>query len=529
LPPRTVTIDPFRGFHPLPTQQKFLTWVPPDPEVADLALLSSGFGGGKSAVGCRQSIRYTIGFRDSRHLVARFHYDDLEQTTMVTYFEALDRIGLNDGSKPGARHFVYRKSPRPEIDWWNGAKTLFRNLDDATGSKYGSFEINTAFIDEGSEVPSDVLTVLYPGRLRWHLPGVCDWKERLAELIAQGVNPEDAEIRCACPKRMWACTNPGDNGFLMDVVKGKLPNSAWFPVPPGENVYAGPGYHRQMAEVYKGYGPVKYARFILGSWDAFEGQRFPMLERDGDDSHFLPVDLHPSQDEYDIYEGHDFGWRNPHAVIWIAVHKKREYPPIVVDCMEKAETEIPQLAKLVLERRRSYGWLRDDDILAVGDPAGNQTRGQTGVTDIMLFAQHGVNIIPMTRAKDPGPRADLLALMFSRKVKTRDGWMRGLMFNPRAAAAFEAFLSYRFAEKNRTSMEDAPERFQKKGDHLVDAGGYDVAAIPDPLDRDGDEHRDWNDEVAKRRLPTPEELDRRELAAARAQAEPDLYEYEPGY
>jgi hypothetical protein len=512
VPPRTVNLDPFRGFRPLPTQQAFLTWQPPDREVADLRLLSSGYGGGKSAVGCRESIRYTLAFRDSRHLVARFHYDDLEATTMVTYFEALDRIGLNDGSKAGPRHYRYTKSPRPQIEWWNGATTLFRNLDDATGAKYGSFEINTAFIDEGSEVPGDVLTVLYPGRLRWHLPGACDWKDRLSAHIAAGGDPQDFPVRCPCPKRMWACTNPGDNGFLMSVVKGELENAHWFPVPPGENVYAGPGYHEQMARIYKGYGEVKYRRFILGSWDAFEGQRFGMLEREGEWSHILPLDLHPSQDEYDIHEGHDFGWRNPHAVVWVAVHKSREYPPIVVDYIEQAETEIPKLAQMVLERRRSYGWTRFDDILAVGDPAGNQTRGQTGISDIMLFHQHGVSIIPMTRAKDPGPRADLLALMFSRKVKTRDGWMRGLMFSPRALPVFERCLSYRYAEKNRTSQEDAPERFQKKDDHLVDSLGYDVAAIPDPLDRDLDEHREWNDEVAKRRLPTPAELDRRELA-----------------
>jgi hypothetical protein len=508
---RTITIDPFRGFHPLPTQGRFLSWLPPNPKEADLRLLSSGYGGGKSAVGCRESIRYTLAFRDSRHLVSRFHYDDLETTTMVTYFEALDRIGLSDGSKPGARHYRYTKSPRPQIEWWNGALTMFRNLDDSTGAKYGSFEVNTAFIDEGSEVPSDVLTVLYPGRLRWHIPGRCDWKEQLAEQMARGIAPEDAKITCACPKRMWACTNPGDNGFLKSVVDGELENSAWFPVPPGENVYAGPGYHAQMARIYKGYGEVKYRRFILGSWDAFEGQRFGMLERDGDGSHFLPLDLFPHQDEFDIYEGHDFGWRVPHAVIWIAVHKSREYPPVVVDSMEKAETEIPALAKLIRDRRALYGWTRHDDIIAVGDPAGVQTRGQTGISDIMLFAQHGVNIVPMHQAKDPGPRADLLALMFSRKTKTRDGWMRGLMFCPRARPAFDRFLNYRYAEKSRTSMDDPPEKFQKKDDHTVDAGGYAVSAIPDPLEKDTRPSDEWAAEIASRRLPTPEELDRREF------------------
>lgn len=499
-----IEINPFAGFTPRPTQRKFMVWVPDEPELPDLRLLSSGYGsGGKSTTGCRESIRYTLAFPHSRHAVSRFHYDDLADTTMVTYFEALDKIGLNNGDRPGMRHYIFRKSPRPEIDWWNGAKTMFRNLDDPSGSKYGSMEVNTWFIDEGFEVPEDVLQVIYPSRLRWHLPD-CAWKTQLAAMIAAG--QDISQLRCPCPKRMWACTNPGPNEFWTRIIDGEDSfNTQHFPVPFGENIYAGPGYFEALDRQGKQYGPHWHKRFVLGSWDAFEGQRFTMLDRE---THILGWDLNPTQDAFDIIEGHDFGWRAPHAVMWIAVHKQRELPPIFFDWYEQAGREIPAIAKDVLERRRQYGF-RSDDIVAVGDPAGLQTRGQTGVSDIMLFAQHGVEIIPMTRAKDPQARADLMALMFSREMQTKEGPMRGLMFTPRTEYPYNRWIKVRFKDKVRASQADAPEQFVKKDDHLPDAGGYGIAAITDPLDRDtAPDHSEWDAMVAARRTPTPDELDR---------------------
>ena len=465
-----------------------------------------GNSGGKTTVGCRESIRYTLAFARSRNAVSRFHYDDLTDTTMVSYFEALDRIGLSDGSRPGMRHYIFRKSPRPEITWWNGSSTLFRNLDDPSGSKYGSMEVSTWFIDEGFEVPEDVLRVIYPSRLRWHLR-TCPWKEKIEQLLAAGGDP--SQLPCACPRRMWACTNPGPNAFWEAVVTGKMPNAEHFAVPFRENMALGTAYYDGLEETHKAYGPAHLARWAYGSWDAFEGQRFTMLDRE---RHFLATDLDPRQPEFDIIEAHDFGYRNPHATVWIAVHAEREYPPIVVDDYEVAEREIPKHAEAILARRRQYEW-RDADILAVGDPAGMQTRG-AGVSDIMLFAAHGVEIVPMTRAKMPDARADLLALMLSRGVVTRDGAMAGLMFNPRAHRTYERMLKYRYADKSRTSQSDAPEKFQKKDDHLVDAVGYGVSAIGDPLEREDTETRAAQAELIRSaRMPTPDELNAQAFAA----------------
>lgn len=500
---RRVTIDPYAGFWPFETQAAFLRYRPPNPLKAYCALLSSGYGsGGKSTVACRFSIRNTLPLPHSRHVVSRFHYDDLEQTTMVTYFEALDRIGLNDGSKAGPRHYIFRKSPRPEISWWNGAWTGFRNLDDPSGSKYGSMECNTWVIDEGFEVPTEVMETIYPSRLRWHLPG-CAMREEMMRRLALGMDVD--ELECECLKALIICSNPGPNEFLERIVEGRGgAQTAHFPVPPGENKALGKAYYEDLRDNMARYGPHHLARFYEGKWSAFAGQRFAMLDRD---IHFLPADLDPSMAEFDIIEGHDFGFRVAHGTVWIAVHKSREFPPIVVDDYEEAEKEIPVIATDIksMRHRRRFGGL---DLVAVGDPAGSQTRGNLGISDIMLFAQHGLEIAPMTMARDPGPRADLIALMLSRQVVTKLGPMRGLMFNPRAHRTFERLLKYRYAEKPRNSHADAPEKFVKKDDHLVDALGYGVSAISDPLETEGRvDHSQWAIEMRARARPTIEELD----------------------
>jgi phage terminase large subunit len=61
---------------------------------AKYRLLSSGRGGGKSVVGCRETIRTVYENPGSRNLVARFHYSDLERSTHATFKETLRAIGL---------------------------------------------------------------------------------------------------------------------------------------------------------------------------------------------------------------------------------------------------------------------------------------------------------------------------------------------------------------------------------------------------------------------------------------------------
>jgi hypothetical protein len=235
----------------LPTQRKFLE------SPAKYRLYSSGYGGGKSKLGCRESIRTALTVPHTRNLVGRYTYKDLVETTMVTFFREVREIGLNDGSGPGMRHYAYSKGDM-KVRWWNGSETIFSNLDDPTGAKFGSLEISTFFGDEGSEVPGEVYQVLLPGRLRWHLPG-CRLVDEINDFMEDNPGvPPPTNIRCGCMAtwKAWVCTNPGPSDYLLGVVDAAeqgggqpdadSPFDVWqvFFASPGEYPYNGPDYFR---------------------------------------------------------------------------------------------------------------------------------------------------------------------------------------------------------------------------------------------------------------------------------------------
>ena len=495
----TQRIDPWRGMNLLPTQSRFVR------STAKYRLYSGGYGSGKSKLGCRCSIRRALGWPHSRHLIGRYTYQDLTKTTMVTFWRECREIGLQEKV-----HYTYSKADMT-VRWWNGAETLFSNLDDPTGAKFGSLEISSVFIDEGSEVGSEVYQVLFPGRLRWHLPG-CDLKGKIDAWMA--VNPDEpvpASMRCGCMD-IWQgdiCTNPGPSDYLMQVVEEGMPGWEVFHATPGENPYNGPEYYRELEEKGKRYGEHWYKRFFLGRWDAFEGQRFPMLD---EQTHTLPEGFTFNTDAWDFYEGWDFGWNAPTAVVVIAVHRNGDYPPCVVAEYERNHLEPVHHAAAIREIRTEFEGTTEP--LAYGDPAGLQTN-TAGQTTLELYSDQGIYISPATWAKDPRGRADKLGAAFVREVSTPDGPMRGLMFHPRCQRLFRALTMYRFAP-NRNKDADAREVFVKKNDHLVDALGYGFAGIfPEAEPEESEAKRVWEADNKRLRRPTMAELDALELGAAR--------------
>jgi len=107
----------------------------------------------------------------------------------------------------------------------------------------------------------------------------------------------------------------------------------------------------------------------------------------------------------------------------------------------------------------------------------------------------------------------------NRVKKTRYGEMRGLMIHPRCKRLIYCLKMYRYAKRRSSKLEeeDAPEKFVKKDDHLVDALGYALASAPDPLEREKSPRTnpEWENRYRRLRLPTMDELDIEELHRAR--------------
>lgn len=320
---RIVQLNVWEGHDPLPDQRRFVN----DPH--KFRLFSSGYGSGKSSTGCRLSIAQSLEHPGSRDLVGRYERSTLTETTLVTYLEALDRIGLRDGT-----HFKFTARP-PRIEWANGSTTLFMFLNDPTGAQYGSLELNTAFVDEGSEVDDAVYTTLFGSRLRWHLPG-CTLKEQMAEWIRAnpGKNPP-ADMTCPCmaTHRGWVATNPGRSRYLRRVVTDGHPLWGVTHANVKGNPYNGVAYYEDMEHMAELQGGNWRERFIGGSWDHFEGQRFATLDRAW---HVLEPEFEFRTGDWEHVEGIDFGWENPTHWVLLAKPNYQTAPLIVVDCIEES-------------------------------------------------------------------------------------------------------------------------------------------------------------------------------------------------
>ena len=423
----------------VPTQQKFLK------SPAKYRLFSSGYGSGKTTVGCRESIRHALQWANGRHLVGRLTAADLRESTMTTFFDSCDRIGLRAGD-----HYDFLKSEQ-KIRWANGSETLFRHLDDPTGSRFGSLELNTAFIDEGSEVSDAVYRIIVTARVgRWR--------------------------GSKCPNRAWVCTNPGPSGYLLQVVHGRMPDWEWFAALPGENKHhADPEYNARLAAMREVYGEYWYQRYVAGSWDAFEGQRFTNFNRE---QHVLPTDFYPAK-HHGIIEGWDFGWRET-FVSWIAVDDHDEDPPVVFAELQANERDVDWISREV-KRIRSHFKLDAGRIHSFGDPAGRQRGQVSGVSAIQAYADRGIWIAPQDAGKDPQARADLLGAFLSKRRHGYDGRsIPGIVFSPRCRATIDSVVNLRWKDNTNSLGEQGKEQFLKVNDHGFDALTYGLVGVPAP-------------------------------------------------
>lgn len=449
-------IDIWSGFRfDNPAQMGFLR------SPARYRLLSSGRGGGKSYLGCYESIRCALDFPESRNMVARLKSTELEKSTHITFRKALRNIGLQKDV-----HYRYNDN-KSTYFWQNGSETVLSHLEDE--EKFGSVELSTIFIDEASQVPDGVFQMLFPANLRWEVG----------------------------PHRAWFCTNPGPYGWLRDIVYGKAKGTMkeylhekadgtiervvddyeWFPVKPGMNRHnpGGQDYFDDLALQSKRYGPHWKAKYLDGNWDSFEGQRFPDFDHD---SHVLASPFSPDT-RYEIIEGWDFGHRET-FVVWIAYNTKTNEPVVVFDELQVNEVQEPsQVADLVKEKRAKYGIA--DRVIALGDPAGIGASQFSAVSPISAYAGLGIFIAPCKRGKSPTARADMLNEFLTETRRQTDGSLwPGIVFGPNCVSVVKSVVNLRWKPSTSTLGEDPREQFMKKDDHGFDALGYGLVGVPPP-------------------------------------------------
>jgi hypothetical protein len=466
----TRQIDLFARFRPTPSQLRFLK------SDAFGRLMSSGYGSGKSKLGCREAIRWAVSIPGSRGMIGRLTATDLRDTTMVTFWREINQIGFKRAEteadlEKGRGHWQYNKADKI-LKFWNGSEIAFRHLDDPDA--LGSLELTWAFIDEGAEVADAIYQTLSSSRMRWHVD-TCDQQEQVEAAIARGATDEEiAQIPCDCKRGIWVCTNPGASGYLKSVTRGLVPDWEWIPARPGDNPYNGPDYYAKMERDRKINGDTWMKRFYEGSWDAFEGQRFPMFDRE---THVLKEGWRPTE-RHTVVEGWDFGHRET-FVTWMAYLPDRSEPVVVFHELQMNEVQEPKEVADEVKRIRGLYGLQNP--MALGDPAGVAASTFSAVSPIQAYAGLGVYIAPCKKGKSPQGRADLLTAFLNERKKMPDGssWP-GIMFSPTCPAVIDSIINLRWKPQTGKLGEDPREVFLKKDDHGFDALGYGLVGVPPP-------------------------------------------------
>lgn len=204
-----------------------------------------------SWLGCFWQITRRLTLPGSVGFICRREYARLVDTTMKTFFEVVDFLGVRD-------EFVFRTSSSGgkaanAAYFSNGSMIYFRYLDydrnDPNYDRFGSYGITDLFGDEAQELDEKAISVLR-GRFS----------------LLYGKNPDGTEWHTT-PKSMYSC-NPRKNWIYNDFVKpakeGTLPSYRRFiPALPKDNPYITQDYLDNLLRSDK----VTVQRLYYGNFD----------------------------------------------------------------------------------------------------------------------------------------------------------------------------------------------------------------------------------------------------------------------
>jgi PBSX family phage terminase large subunit len=146
----------------LPKQENAVYYLKDDSTTE--VLYGGAAGGGKSALGCLWLIEMSQKYKGSRWLMGRSKLKTLKETTLNTFFDLANELGLSD-------QFTFNAQSNT-IFWNNGSEIILKDLflypSDPHFDSLGSLEITGAFIDECNQLVYKAWQVV-KSRIRYKL------------------------------------------------------------------------------------------------------------------------------------------------------------------------------------------------------------------------------------------------------------------------------------------------------------------------------------------------------------------------
>lgn len=150
-----------------PKQKRVIDLLEKDSNIEEV-YFGGAAGPGKSFLGCLWQMYRRCKYPETRGLIGRANFTDLEDTTVKTFWTAWEKFGRYNPFK------VTCWRSRNTILFSNGSEILLKWVRDRGGPTtdenfgFGSLELTDLFIDEVTEVPEGVLDIIL-GRIRYRL------------------------------------------------------------------------------------------------------------------------------------------------------------------------------------------------------------------------------------------------------------------------------------------------------------------------------------------------------------------------
>jgi phage terminase large subunit len=150
-----------------PSWKQHLAWLALQDTDTEELVYGGAAGGGKSWLGATWKIHRRLRYPGSRGLTGRTVFNDLKESTLITYFEVLSSWGLVAGTDyfyHGTDHYIQFK---------NGSREVFKALgyqpSDPDYQRLGSTEFTDLWIEEaGDGLPKKAMQIA-KSRIRWKL------------------------------------------------------------------------------------------------------------------------------------------------------------------------------------------------------------------------------------------------------------------------------------------------------------------------------------------------------------------------
>ncbi|MDF7809922.1 hypothetical protein [Hymenobacter sp. YC55] len=152
----------------VPSWKQHLAWQALEDNTTEELVYGGAAGGGKSWLGASWKIYRRLRYPGSRGMTARTIFNDLKESTLITYFEVLSRWGMEAG-----KDYAYHGTDH-YIQFANGSREVFKALGwmpaDPDYQRLGSSEYTDIWIEEAGDGLPQKAAQIAKSRIRWKLP-----------------------------------------------------------------------------------------------------------------------------------------------------------------------------------------------------------------------------------------------------------------------------------------------------------------------------------------------------------------------